>query len=128
MYAIRMNVTTNGSGAGSVTIPFEAFPCQEPGISPLLLYAVEWIDGDFADGVDAVLSAETTPSGVARTLLTLTDANSDAWYFPRELEHGNNGAVLSTHTLPVVHGDLKLTITSGGNAKTGGCIVYLLDA
>lgn len=127
LYPIRINVTVNASGAGSATIPFENLPCQDRGIMPLLVYAVEWIDGTFADGVDAVLSAEDTPSGVAKTLLTLTNANADAWYHPRVLEQDNTGTNTTFYCMPVLHGDLKLSVTSGGNATTGGCIVYLLE-
>jgi hypothetical protein len=91
------------------------------------LVAVQWIDGDLADGVDAVLSSVYTPSGVDQTLLTLTDANSDAWYYPRTLEHGATGSALATYTLPVIEGTLSLAISSGGDTKTGGCIVYYTD-
>ena len=92
-----------------------------------MLYAVEWVDGDLADGVDAVLSVTNTASGVDQTVLTLTDANSDAWYYPRELADDNAGAALAaTYTYPVINGTLKLVIASGGNAKTGGAYVYVL--
>lgn len=131
MYAIRMNVTTDASGDGSTTIPFEHFATATdggPGVMPLLLYAVEWIDGTFEDGVGAVLSATATPSGVDSTLLTLTAANSDAWYYARVLESDNTGTATAFYSLPVVNGDLKLVVATGGNTKTGGCIVYLLDA
>ena len=95
-----------------------------------LLYAVEWIDGTLDDGVDGTLKAVTTSSAVDMTLLTLTDANDDAFYYPRHQVHGNDGAALTldgtriAFDLPLIDGTLQLTIASGGNAKTGGCIVY----
>ena len=92
-----------------------------------LLFAVEWIDGDLADGVDAVLSCLTTSSGVDQTLLTLTDANDDAWYYPRTTEDGATGSALTTYTYMVLNGTLRLAITSASGAQTGGCIVWYID-
>ena len=92
-----------------------------------LLWEIEWIDDDLADGVDAVLSAINTPSGVDRTLLTLTNANDDAWYRPRELEQDNTGSDGSNRVPMTVAGTLQLVISSGGDTKTGGAIVHYLD-
>jgi hypothetical protein len=93
------------------------------------LHAVEWIDGDLADGVDAVLSVVRDDNAADYTLLTLTDADNDAVYYPRVLQHSELGAALTgtaggDRTQPIINGYLKLAITSGGDAKTGGCIVY----
>lgn len=136
MYAIRIDVTTGvADGAGNTTIPWEYFTPHDPlnrgaGVRPLLLYAVEWIDGTLSDGSTATLTCEDTLSGVAQTLLTLANpkADADKWYRPRHLEHGADGSDLTTTTLPLVTGDLKLAIASGGNSKTCGCICYLMDA
>lgn len=98
-----------------------------------LLYAVEWIDGTFDDGVDAVVTIQNTGSGVAQTVLTLTDANVDKWYFPRTPQHddtgGDNQYVANFEVLTqfVVNGTLRLVVTNGGNAKTGGCIVWVQE-
>lgn len=88
------------------------------------LFAIEWIDGTFDDGVDAVISIQSTPSGVAKTLLTLTNANDDAWYNVRESEHDTTGTAGTGKCYPVVIGTPRLVVTSGGNAKTGGCILW----
>lgn len=89
------------------------------------LYAVEWVDGTLADGVDAVLSVTNTPSGVNKTLLTLTDANDDAWYQPREDRHSNAGAAASANDqFMVIAGTLSLTISSAVAAQVGGAVVY----
>lgn len=95
------------------------------------LCAVQWIDGTFDNGVDAVLSVTNTDAGVDLTLLTLTDANDDAFYPVRAIAKDQAGATITydgtneVYTeIPVV-GRLKLVVTAGGNAKTGGCIVYL---
>ena len=94
------------------------------------LFAVAWVDGTFEDGVDSVLSVTSTDSAVDYTLLTLTDANNDAMYYPRVVVHSEAGAALTgtsggDRAQPVINGRLKLAITSGGVSKTGGAIVYL---
>jgi hypothetical protein len=91
-----------------------------------LLVAVQWIDGDLADGVDAVLS--TIRHEAATTLLTLTNANDDALYYPRHLVHSEAGTALTgtsggDRAMPLICGVPQLGISSGGNAKTGGCII-----
>lgn len=117
---IKLTGTTDSGGAATITAPIPVYG---------RLCAVEWIDGDLADGVDAVLSVVGTSSGVDYTLLTLTDANNDAWYYPRHLVHGEAGAALTgtsggDRAMPVILGTLKLVIASGGDTKTGGCVVY----
>jgi hypothetical protein len=47
-------------------------------------------------------------------------------YYPRELEHSNVGGNLASYTYPVINGTPKMVVASGGNAKTGGCILYVL--
>lgn len=131
MYQVEFEITTNSSGdytSSLVTAPQS--DVSRHGCGPLLLYAVEWIDGDLEDGVDATLSMTDTLSGVDKTLLTLTDANNDAWYYPQTPTHTNAGAATSpVYFVPqVVEGTLKLVVASGGNAKSGKMIVYLLKA
>jgi hypothetical protein len=116
---IKLVGITNSSGAVTVT----------GGPVSGRLIAVEWIDGDLADGVDAVLSVIGTSSGVDYTLLTLTNADNDAWYYPRRLVHDEAGVALTgtsggDRAMAVILGTLKLVISSGGDSKTGGCVVY----
>jgi len=136
LYGYKIEVTTvSGGGNASLTAAttnrvMKGLPYAVTGAGrrapSLKLYAVEWIDGDFADGVDAVLSVTNTLSGVDTTLLTLTNADNDKWYFPRVLVQGVTGTDLTAiYDMLVVDGTLKLTITNGGNGKTGGCVVYL---
>lgn len=120
---IKLEGTTNGSGDATVTATVPTHG---------ILKAVEWIDGDLADGVDAVLSFVSANSGVSRTLLTLTNANDDDWYFPHEAAHDNAGAAVTfdgtneVYVQPVISGTLSLVISSGGDTKTGGCVVYFV--
>ena len=97
-----------------------------------LLHAVEWIDGAFVDGVDAVLSVVRDDNAPDYTLLTLTNADADAVYYPRVIIHSETGAALTgtsggDRAMPVINGRLKLVVADGGDAKAGGCIVYYKD-
>lgn len=115
----EINILTNGSGAFTGTVA---------GVGVGLLYAVQWVDGDLADGVGAVLSVASAVSAVDDTLLTLTAANADKWYYPRVVEHGNTGSDLTTYALQVVTGALKVVVSSGGDAKSGAVHFWLIDA
>jgi hypothetical protein len=90
-----------------------------------LLHAVEWIDGAFVDGVDAVLSVVRDDNAPDYVLLTLTDANIDLVYYPRELIDTVAGVeIAGNYAEPIINGRLKLVVADGGDAKAGGCIVY----
>lgn len=117
LQVVKLYGTTSTGGALTVT---------DTAFLKGYLHSVRWIDGDLADGVDAVLSVDSREGDSPDvTLLTLTNANDDAVYYPREAEHGNTGSALATYTWPVVDGQLKLVISSGGSEKTGGCLVYV---
>ena len=89
------------------------------------LEAVDWIDGSFSDGVDAVLSTTLTSSATDHTLLTLTNADNDAVYYPRRVVDTTAGAAATgVYGRFLIDGYLKLSVTSGGDTKTGGCVVY----
>lgn len=120
---IRLVGTTSAGGALTVTSTeyVKGF-----------LYNVEWIDGDFSDGVDAVLSVTETPEGVDKTLLTLTDANNDDTYYPRDIVHDLAGGALTgtaggDREKLLINGKLKLVVADGGATKEGGCIAYILE-
>jgi hypothetical protein len=114
-----MTFTTDGSGDATVNVGLSNIP--------RLLYAVEWKVGTASAGVDAVLSATNTESAVDQTLLTLTNANANAWYYPRTLEDDTSGTALTTTCHSLVNGDLKLVVSSGGASKTGAAIIYLAE-
>lgn len=94
------------------------------------LHSVCWIDGTFADGVDATLTIAAQDNVPALTLLTLTNANNDAVYQPRFPASDNAGATVTydgTNEIYVkgyIDGYLTLTVASGGDTKSGGMIVY----
>lgn len=91
--------------------------------NPRRLVKVQWFAGDFTDGVDAILEDVGRGAVIgdalvlgSRTLLTLTDANSDAWYTIDEVGGG------------IVEQELRLTVSSGGASKVGGCRAYFDEA
>ena len=120
---IKLIGTTNASGA--LTLTATQLVNGELG-------AVQWVDGDLADGVDAVLSVTSTDSGVDYTLLTLTNADNDAFYLTRAATSDATGAAslyaaggtAVNAKIPVV-GRLQLVISDGGDTKTGGAIVFV---
>jgi hypothetical protein len=116
--SVYLKVTTDAGGDGTAETDDAIFG---------LLFSVQWVDGDFDDGVDATLDVTGNPTGVDKTLLTLTNANNDKEYFPRELQHDNAGGDLTSHDYGVINGKLKLTVSAGGNAKTGGALVTYFD-
>lgn len=116
LHTIRLVGTTDGSQAATITAERPIFGYLE---------AVDWIDGDLTDGIDAVLSAVKTTSGTDHTLLTLTNANADAVYYPRRVVDTTAGAAATgVYDRFLIDGYLTLVIASGGASKTGGCIVY----
>lgn len=120
LHELRLSGTCDSDGGLTVTGPTAIHGHLE---------AVEWIDGDFANGVDAVISIYNTNSGVDNTLLTLTNADNDAWYYPRALVHSEAGAALTgtsggDRAPEMMNGLPKLVVSSGGDTKTGGCILY----
>lgn len=90
-----------------------------------LLKGIQWIDGDLADGVDAVISVDMDDDAPDLTLLTLTNANDDAWYYLKVTADDGTGAEIATEYVdPIINGKPKLVVASGGNGKSGGCIIY----
>lgn len=114
---IKLSFTTAANGSATATSVRPVFGS---------LHAVQWVDGDLADGVDAVLSVVSTASGIDQTLLTLTNANDDAMYYPRAIIHdATGGTVAGEYTPFLLDGYLKLAIADGGSAKAGNVIVYV---
>jgi hypothetical protein len=118
---VRLIGTTDGSGDATIT-------SEAAYLGKLVM--VQWVDGDLTDGVDAVLSVTNNDAGVDYTLLTLTNANADAIYYPRQLVHSEAGAALTgtsggDRADQYVMGKLKLVIAAGGATHTGGAICLL---
>jgi hypothetical protein len=115
---IQLKFTTDGSGNATVQGSESALG---------LLYAVQLIDGDLADGVDITLTCEQGDLSIP--LLTMADFNTDRMVYPRVAEASNvDGSALTTTAMPVFNGYPKAVISQGGAAKSGGCILYVVDA
>jgi hypothetical protein len=94
------------------------------------IYKIVWLSGTFVDDVDAVISVINDDGN--ETILTLTDANSDANYYPRTLVHDATGTALTgtsggDREMPFVVGRPRLVVSDGGDSKTGGCIIYYFE-
>ena len=96
-----------------------------------LIHAIEWVDGDLVDSMDAVISQVRDGTNVADvTILTLTAANVDKVYYPRTPAMDNVGADVTydgsneIYVRQFVNGKLKIVVSDGGDTKSGGCLVY----
>ena len=113
----KISLTTNAGGAATTTTTAKYLG---------KLYAVQLVDGDFDDGVDLTLTCETPDLSIP--LLTIANFNTDQMQYPRVLQNLNtDGTALTTHTPPVVAGQIKAVIAQGGNAKTGAVICFIED-
>lgn len=119
MRTITVSVTTNTAGAGSAL----------GDVVVGKLYAVEYQPGDIDTGATVTLTCESASS---KPLLTkATAGTSNAWFYPRDLQHAvADGAALTgtaggDRTMPIVSGKPKVAIASGGAVKTGKVIFYV---
>jgi hypothetical protein len=116
MVIVKLDVTTDGSGAGSAT---------GSGINGAA-YAVQCVDGTFSDGVDVDITWEQGDLSVA--LLSVDNFNTDIIYYPRVLEALNtDGTALATHCMPIIAGVPKATVAQGGALASGSFILYVID-
>ena len=73
MEQITVAITVNDSGAGT------GYGVVPQGVNRGLIHAIRYVKGDYADGVDVAITGET--SGIP--ILSVTDMNASATYFPR---------------------------------------------
>lgn len=95
-------------------------------LPPCALYAVQFVDGNLSDGVDATLTAEQGDLSIP--LLVKENFNTDSMYYPRVAENLNtDGSALTNYTMPVVAGKLKVLFANGGTGNSGSVIFYLIE-
>lgn len=113
-----INITTDADGDFVGTLVVK---------TPAKLHAAQWIDGDLANGVDAVLTnTQFAPRDLETTLLNLTNADNDAFYYPRVTGDTAAGVEIEdAYAAPLVHGLLTLTVSDGGSTKSGALWLYL---
>lgn len=117
MRKIRLDVTVDASGDGSASETMS-------GIGTL--YAVQMIDGTFADGVDVTITSEQ--GDLAIPLFAKLNFNTDSIAYPRVLQQlATDGTNLTTHCEPVCMGSLKAVVAQGGNATSGSFILYIRE-
>lgn len=72
---------------------------------------------------DVTIATESAP---VKTLLTLTNANTDGWFYPRYLAHGSTGTVSTTDLVYHPVNDYVVVTVAQGDA--GSVNVYLVYA
>jgi len=109
MKNISLPITTNGSGAATVTAPTAVMG---------FLYAIEYRPGTIDTGATVTVTCEGRAS---KPLLTKASAGtSDSWYYPREEEHDvADGSEFTTTAYPLLNGKPQVVIASGGATKAG---------
>jgi len=115
--AVRLYGTTDASGDLTV-YSNEAYSGE--------VYAVQTIDGTLDDGVDITVTSETADS-VNIPILTKANFNTDGIYYVRTVANQvSDGAASTVYDVkPLAAGRIKMVLAQGGNAKSGGCIVYI---
>lgn len=105
-------ITTNGSGAGTGYTP--------PVTGRVL--GIRYVKTDFADGIDFTVTVEDT----GEAILTVSDVNASASFYPRPAVHDAAGAVLEYvadfplgEPIAVAFDRIKIVVASGGDTKTG---------
>ncbi len=111
----RYDFTTTSGGAASDT--FSVVPGRLIGVETDL-------DG-MDNGCITTITCQNTPLGSVKTLLTLTSVETATHYDIRTAGTKQDGSASGDFAPPYVVGDLKIAITSGGNAKTGAIVVYI---
>ncbi len=72
---------------------------------------------------DVTVTAPGNPA--ALTLLTLTNVNTDAWYFPKTQDHDNTGAgITGSYSDPLLHQGVDISVAQG-DAVSDGLIATL---
>ena len=115
--AVRLYGTTDASGDLTV-YSNEAYSGE--------VYAVQTIDGTLDDGVDITVTSETADS-LNIPILTKANFNTDGIYYVRTVANQvSDGAASTVYDVkPLASGRIKMVLAQGGNAKSGGCIVYI---
>lgn len=114
---IKRSLTIKTDASGDATA------YAEPVSGGATLYAVQLIDGDFADGVDVTITAEEAE--LSFPLLTMANFNSDQLVYPRvAVAKATDGSTLTEYAEPLAIGRIKVVIAQGGDKKTGGVALY----
>lgn len=116
---VRFNITTDASGDYTAT-------STQSVVGRLI--AVEHSFSGLASTTDTVLSVTETTGGVDRTLLTLTNVNSNQFEDIMDVALTNAHGSSSQYGHPFVSGKLKVVVAQGGNAVSGVLVAYIESA
>lgn len=116
MRQTKINVTTAADGTATA---------YGPAVTGVV-YAIQLVDGDLADGVDVTITSEN--ENISIPILVHADFNTDLIKYPRVVQSlDTDGSALTSHALPLIYGRTKVVIAAGGNAKSGSVIIYSLE-
>ena len=110
-----IKVSTTGSDASATGSLVTALPYSE-----LLALYVNF-HASAPGTTDTTISSPGNP--VALTLLTLTNSNSDAWYYPtQQLDDSSGSAITGAYIPAIVHGNLLVEL-AGCDALTDAVVI-----
>lgn len=96
------------------------------------IVAIAWVDGTFDNNVTAVIS--TQGSEASQTIMSIgaAEGDNDLVFYPRHIIYDEGADVLTgtaggDRALPLAVGTLRMVVAAGGNAKSGGCVVYFRE-
>ncbi|MBI5111306.1 MAG: hypothetical protein HZA68_04940 [Rhodovulum sp.] len=121
MRRYKVTVTTAADGSATAYSPRIAGRIEQ----------IEYVKGDFADGVDFAITGEATGVG----LWSESNVNASAVRAPRQPTHSQVGAALLyaaggaavADKIALASDRVKIVIVQGGNAKTGTFHILLDD-
>ena len=87
---------------------------------------VDYQDSPPAGTTDVTIATAGTDAP-ANTILTLTNAATDGWFYPRHAEHDNTGSALATYTPVPIHDKVKVTIAQANNNDYVEVYLLLVD-
>jgi len=93
------------------------------------LYGVKWLLGTASSGAVDV-TVEVVNSDGASTLVTITNAAGNAFYYPRHLVHSEAAAALTgtaggDRAQPLVVGNVKVTVAQAGSGGACAVVVFV---
>jgi hypothetical protein len=117
----KIKVTTTGSAASATGSGSKAVPKGE-----LLSVYLDY-HASAPASTDVILKSKAPSSGTPpdQTIATVSNANTDAWEFPRQQVDNNAGAAVTGAYAPfVIHGGVLEVSITGGDALTDIVTAY----
>jgi hypothetical protein len=110
-HVVSITTASDGSATAYTTLPITG-----------RIVAIRYVKTDFTDGVDTTITVEDT----AEAIVTLTNHNTTANYYPRVPVHDEAGAAATLDgtramrdAVHVANSRIKFVVAAGGDTKTG---------